>query len=58
MTDEPQVPIGQPVDEPAPEGDDDFAGEHDDTAVGEDITSGRDDSREPESPTGWSGLEP
>ena len=57
MTDEPLQPIGQPVEEPTPEGDDDFAGEHDDTAVGEDITGGR-DSGETESPTGWSGLEP
>jgi hypothetical protein len=58
MTDEPRVPIGQPVEEPSPEGEHDFAGEHDDTAVGEDITSGRDDQREEGSPTGWSGLEP
>jgi len=34
----------------------DFAGEHQDTAVDEDITGGRDD-REAESPRGWSGLD-
>ena len=40
----------------APEGDPDFADEHADTAVSKDITAGQDDT-EPESPTGWSGLE-
>ena len=46
-----QTPDGQP-----PEEDPDFAGEHDDTAVANDIIEGT-DSREPESPRGWSGLE-
>ena len=35
----------------------DFAGEHDDTAVDEEITEHRDRNREPESPRGWSGME-
>jgi hypothetical protein len=51
MTDN-REPIGDPDDDQA-----DFAGEHDDTAVDEEITSG-DDDREPESPRGWAGLEP
>ncbi len=50
--------LGQPVEEPTPEGDDDFAGEHDSTAVDDDIMAGHEDGkREPESPRGWSGLE-
>jgi hypothetical protein len=49
-------PIGDPDDEG---GRADFAAEHDDTAVGEDVSSGRDEGeREPEAPTGWAGLEP
>ncbi|MEV1286466.1 hypothetical protein [Micromonospora sp. NPDC049679] len=58
MTDRetPLPALGQPDAEPAPESDDDFAGEHDDTAVDEDILTGVDD-REPESPRGWAGLE-
>jgi hypothetical protein len=37
---------------------DDFAVEHEDTAVDESITDGGDKgSREPESPHGWAGLE-
>ena len=35
---------------------DDFAGEHEDTAVDESITTGRDRGEE-ESPHGWAGLE-
>ena len=35
----------------------DFAGEHEDTAVSKDITSGTDDA-EPEAPGGSSGMEP
>ncbi|MEH1126879.1 hypothetical protein [Micromonospora sp. CPCC 206061] len=51
-------PLGQPEDaEPEPDTED-FAAEHDDTAVDEDITGGRDGDREPESPRGWAGLEP
>jgi hypothetical protein len=45
----------QPTDAPS---DPDFAGEHEDTAVDKRITSGTDDDSEPESPAGWSGLEP
>jgi hypothetical protein len=36
--------------------DTDFATEHQDTAVDSDITAGR-DSKEPESPEGWDGLD-
>jgi hypothetical protein len=54
-------PLGRPAGDtdPADPGDaDDFAAEHEDTAVDESITSGRDRRRrEPESPEGWSGLE-
>jgi hypothetical protein len=50
-------PIGDPDDEGGQQAD--FAGEHDDTAVDEDITTGDDaGEREPESPRGWAGLEP
>jgi hypothetical protein len=49
--------LGQPVEEPVPEGDNDFAGEHDSTTVDHDVTSGRDSDRESESPNGWSGME-
>lgn len=48
--------LGQPVEEPTPEGDDDFAGEHDATAVDKDVTAGDGDGA-PESPDGWSGLD-
>ncbi|MEV4345731.1 hypothetical protein AB0J83_14770 [Actinoplanes sp. NPDC049596] len=43
-------PIGDPDEQ------EDFASEHSDTAVDEDVTADRDDS-EPESPDGSSGLE-
>ncbi|MFF5084349.1 hypothetical protein ACFY36_45510 [Actinoplanes sp. NPDC000266] len=43
-------PIGDPDEQ------EDFAAEHDDTAVDEEITADRDDS-ETESPQGWSGLD-
>jgi hypothetical protein len=49
--------LGQPVEEPTPEGDDDFAGEHDATAVDQRITSGSGGADESESPEGWSGLD-
>jgi hypothetical protein len=48
--------LGQPVEEPAPEGDNDFASEHADTVVDKDITAGR-DSGEPETPGGFDGLD-
>ncbi|HEY7273531.1 MAG TPA: hypothetical protein VH502_12425 [Actinoplanes sp.] len=48
--------LGTPDEQPAPEGDDDFAGEHDATAVDQDVTAGR-DVGETESPDGWSGLD-
>jgi hypothetical protein len=57
MSERPRRPIGQPVEDVLPEGDDDSAGEHDDTSVEGKVTSGRDDGREPGSPRGWSGLE-
>jgi hypothetical protein len=49
--------LGQPVEQPVPEGDNDFAGEHDSTAVDDDITAGRNAGKEPESPSGWSGMD-
>ena len=50
--------LGQPVEEPTPEGDNDFASEHDITTVDRDITAGTEDGkREEESPQGWSGQE-
>ena len=48
--------LGTPDEEPAPEGDADFAGEHDATTVDQDVTAGR-GVGEPESPQGWSGLD-
>jgi len=56
MSSEPLEALGQPVEGAGPEGDDDFAGEHDATAVDKDVTSG-DGADEPESPDGWSGLD-
>lgn len=41
--------------EPVPEDDNDFAGEHDTTAVDREVTDG--DHAEQESPRGWSGLD-
>lgn len=38
--------------------DDDFAGEHEHTAVDRRIISGTDAEREEESPRGWSGMDP
>ena len=49
--------IGQPAGGSPPEEQPDFAGEHDDTAVSEEIVTGEGDDREPESPRGWSGME-
>ncbi|MBL7260403.1 hypothetical protein [Paractinoplanes lichenicola] len=45
-------PIGDPDEQ------EDFAGEHSDTAVDKDVTADQDDDAEPESPDGWGGLEP
>jgi hypothetical protein len=45
--------LGDPTEDDA---DSDFASEHDDTAVDEDITGGR-DRGEPESPRGWAGMD-
>ena len=47
--------LGQPVEEPSPEGEHDFAGEHDSTAVDKDVLG--DDTGESESPRGWSGMD-
>lgn len=59
MTDrDSRPPLGQSPRQTDPEGDPDFAEEHDNTAVSDEITSRRDTEREPESPEGWSGLEP
>jgi hypothetical protein len=46
--------LGTPDEQPTPEGDDDFASEHDATAVDQDVTADR-DVGEPESPDGWAG---
>ena len=48
--------LGQPVEQPEPEGDNDFAGEHDSTVVDKGITAGT-DAHETESPDGWSGMD-
>ena len=48
--------LGQPAEQPEPDGDTDFAGEHDSTTVSDDVMTDRSDG-EPESPGGWSGLE-
>ena len=51
-----QLPaLGQPAGEPVPEAEQDFAGEHDSTAVDDRITAGQD--RSGESPHGWSGMD-
>ena len=51
-------PAGDEADDGAQDAHDDFASEHEDTAVDKDITTGRDRRRrEPESPRGWAGLE-
>lgn len=49
--------LGQPAGEPLPEGDGDFAGEHDATAVDDEVIAGRGADAEAESPRGWSGLD-
>ncbi len=49
--------LGQPVEEPTPEGDNDFAGEHDSTVVDDDVMGRRESNPEPESPGGWSGMD-
>jgi hypothetical protein len=49
--------LGQPVEQPEPEGDHDFAGEHDITTVDRQVAEGRGGATEEESPQGWSGLE-
>ncbi|MDG4828940.1 hypothetical protein O7627_06415 [Solwaraspora sp. WMMD1047] len=48
--------IGQPPTDPDPDGDPDFANEHEETAVSSDVITG-DEENEPESPRGWAGLE-
>lgn len=50
-------PLGQPVNQTDPEDEPEFAGEHDKTAVDEEIITGADTEREPESPRGWSGMQ-
>jgi hypothetical protein len=45
----------EPIGDPDPD-EGDFAAEHEDTAVDQDITAGRDEA-ETESPQGWSGLD-
>ncbi|SCL41627.1 hypothetical protein GA0074692_6415 [Micromonospora pallida] len=58
--DKPKRPtaLGQPTEEVDTTPDPDFATEHDRTAVDRDIITGEDEEdREPESPTGWSGMQ-
>ncbi|MFC7545747.1 hypothetical protein [Plantactinospora sp. GCM10030261] len=50
--------IGQPQGNADPDGDPDFANEHEETAVADDVITGADaGDREPESPRGWSGMQ-
>ncbi len=51
--------LGQPPGDidPADLDQPDFADEHDDTAVAEEILTGEDVDREPEAPRGWSGMD-
>jgi len=50
-----QEALGQPP-TGTPDADPDFAEEHEETAVDEDVISGEDEERrEPESPRGWAG---
>ena len=51
------APLGQAAGDPDPEDEPDFATEHEESAVDEDIITGADVDREPESPRGWSGLQ-
>jgi hypothetical protein len=50
--------LGQPPQGADPDGDPDFASEHEETAVDDDIITGEDTDREPEAPRGWAGMEP
>jgi hypothetical protein len=51
--------LGQPAGDPTDTsmGEPDIAGEHEDTAVDKNITSGTDGRRESESPDGWGGMD-
>ncbi|SCL12923.1 hypothetical protein [Micromonospora inyonensis] len=50
--------LGQPAEGLDSTPEPDFANEHDRTAVDRDIITGEDkEEREPESPTGWSGMQ-
>ncbi|MFC6022434.1 hypothetical protein ACFP2T_40550 [Plantactinospora solaniradicis] len=51
------APLGQAPGDTEPEDEPNFAAEHDKTAVAEDIITGTDTDREPESPRGWSGMQ-
>ena len=51
------APLGQPAGDVEPEDEPDFATEHEETAVDEEIITGADTEREPESPRGWSGMQ-
>jgi hypothetical protein len=50
-------PASGPTDEPTPDRDADFAGEHDSTVVDKDVTADREHDTEAETPEGWSGLD-
>ncbi|MEO3929554.1 hypothetical protein ACQEVC_16325 [Plantactinospora sp. CA-294935] len=51
------APLGQAPGDTEPRDDPDFTAEHDKTAVDEEIITGSDTEREPESPRGWSGMQ-
>jgi hypothetical protein len=57
MTAERLPALGQPEHDELPDRDPDFSNEHDATAVDQDITAGEEPAGEPESPTGWSGMD-
>lgn len=56
--DQGRAAIGQPPGDAAdPDGDPDFANEHEETAVSDDVITGEGDDGESGSPEGWSGME-
>jgi hypothetical protein len=56
--DDQRMPVlGQSPEDTGPDSDADFANEHEETAVSDDIITGDDTDREPEAPQGWSGMQ-
>lgn len=57
---EPLTALGRPAGDQGEDagGDDDFAGEHEHTAVDRRIITGTEPHREEGSPRGWSGMDP